>query len=65
MEAEPVILDSKLGAFTHFANVLDLNGISLPVAEYQDGITGETLPLSITLLGACGLTVRSLISLGI
>ncbi|KAI5357764.1 Putative isochorismatase, amidase signature domain, Isochorismatase-like superfamily [Septoria linicola] len=53
MEADPLALNAKLGYFTHFANVLDLCGIAVPAAEYQDD-TGTTLPFGVTLLGASG-----------
>lgn len=53
MESDPLALNAKLGYFTHFANVLDLCGVAVPAATYQDA-TGTTLPFGVTLLGASG-----------
>lgn len=53
MEADPIALNSKLGYFTHFGNVLDLCAIALPASTYQTW-AGEKLPFGVTLLGASG-----------
>lgn len=52
IEAEPLTLNSRLGYFTHFGNVLDLCGIAVPATTYETG--GERLPFGVTLLGATG-----------
>jgi len=54
--ADPVVKNSHLGAFTHFGNVLDLNGISVPAGTYEEGeLAGNggkgLLPFGVTLLG--------------
>ena len=53
MAADPIALNSKLGTFTHYANVVDLCGMNVPAGEYQDD-EGTTLPFGITLLGGSG-----------
>ncbi|KAI1610571.1 amidase signature domain-containing protein [Exophiala viscosa] len=52
MLEDPIKLNAKLGTFTHFANVLDMNGIAVPSGFYSAGEAGPRLPFSITLLGA-------------
>ncbi|KAF2480408.1 amidase signature domain-containing protein [Neohortaea acidophila] len=55
MRADPIALNSRLGAFTHFGNVLDLCGLAVPAGTYvSEGGGGETLPFGVTLLGASG-----------
>lgn len=44
--ADPIALNHKLGKFTHFANILDLTGVSCPAGFTQDG-----MPFGITILG--------------
>jgi len=44
--ADPIALNHKLGKFTHYANVLDLAGVSCPAGFTQDG-----MPFAITILG--------------
>jgi len=58
MLADPIKLNSKLGAFTHFGNVTDLCAVSVPAGTYplpdadtsKEG-SGGGLPFSITFLG--------------
>lgn len=56
--ANPIALNSLLGAFTHFGNVLDMCGVAVPAGTYNVGeVTGEAggeLPFSVTFLGAGG-----------
>ncbi|KAK4939424.1 hypothetical protein LTR10_020321 [Elasticomyces elasticus] len=52
MLEDPIKLNAKLGTFTHFANVLDMNGIAVPSGFYLADEAGSQLPFSITLLGA-------------
>ena len=61
MEADPISLNSELGTFTHFGNVVDLCGISVPAGEYQtkDG-SGAKLPFGVTLLGGSGYDAKIL-----
>lgn len=49
VEADPVTLNSNLGTYTNFVNLLDLAAISVPVGERSDG-----LPSSLTLIGKAG-----------
>lgn len=53
MEADPLALNSRLGEYTHFANVLDLCGMAVPASLYDAG-DGKKLPFGVTLLGASG-----------
>jgi allophanate hydrolase len=47
--ADPILLNSRLGTYTNFVNLLDLCGLALPAAFRSDG-----LPFGITLLAAAG-----------
>jgi allophanate hydrolase len=47
--ANPVELNSRLGTYTNFVNLLDLCGLALPAAIRRDGI-----PFGITLLALAG-----------
>ncbi|MDB5939709.1 MAG: allophanate hydrolase [Polaromonas sp.] len=49
MQADPVALNRKLGAYTNFVNLLDYAALSVPSSIRQDG-----LPFGITLIGPCG-----------
>lgn len=49
VEAEPITLNSNLGTYTNFVNLLDFAAISVPVGERGDG-----LPSSLTLIGPAG-----------
>jgi Asp-tRNA(Asn)/Glu-tRNA(Gln) amidotransferase A subunit family amidase len=51
--ADPVELNSKIGYYSHFANVLDLCGLALPASKYRTA-SGEELPFGVTLIGASG-----------
>ena len=53
VEADPVQLNSNLGTYTNFVNLLDLAAISVPVGERED-----SLPSSLTLIGAAGSDAR-------
>jgi allophanate hydrolase len=46
IEAEPIRLNSNLGLYTSFANLLDLSGVAVP-----GGFDDRGLPFGITLLG--------------
>jgi allophanate hydrolase len=46
VEQEPILLNSHLGIFTNFTNLLDLAGIAIPAGFRADG-----LPFGVTLLG--------------
>src|SRR5262249_36982127 len=37
IEAEPIMLNSRLGTYTNFVNLLDLAGFSVPVTIAEDG----------------------------
>ncbi len=47
--ADPIALNSNLGTYTNFVNLLDLAAISVPVGHRADG-----LPSSLTLIGPAG-----------
>src|SRR5438309_1236729 len=47
--ANPIQLNSRLGTYTNFVNLLDLCGLALPASMRPDGI-----PFGITLLGVGG-----------
>ncbi|MEO6853604.1 MAG: allophanate hydrolase, partial [Rhodoferax sp.] len=49
MQADPVVLNRNLGAYTNFVNLLDYAAISVPSSLRSDG-----LPFGITLIGPCG-----------
>jgi Asp-tRNA(Asn)/Glu-tRNA(Gln) amidotransferase A subunit family amidase len=53
MLSDPIRLNSKLGSFTHFGNILDLCAIATPAGTFQpsDG-SAISLPFSVTFLGA-------------
>jgi allophanate hydrolase len=47
MLADPVELNSRLGTYTNFANLLDLAGLNVPAGLREDG-----LPFGVSLIGA-------------
>lgn len=47
--ADPITLNSRLGTYTNFVNLLDLCGIAVPAAMRDDGI-----PFGVTLLAPAG-----------
>lgn len=49
MQADPVVLNRNLGAYTNFVNLLDYAALSVPASLRPDG-----LPFGITLVGPCG-----------
>ena len=49
VEADPITLNSNLGTYTNFVNLLDLSAISVPVGRRDDG-----LPSSLTFIGPAG-----------
>jgi allophanate hydrolase len=49
VEADPVRLNSRLGTYTNFVNLLDLCAIATPA-----GVRGDGLPSSVTLIGPAG-----------
>jgi allophanate hydrolase len=49
VEADPVRLNSLLGTYTNFVNLLDLSAIAAP-----SGMRGDGLPSSVTLVGPSG-----------
>ena len=42
--ADPIALNSVLGTFTHFGNVLDLNAVAVPAGTYlaRELVSGKT-----------------------
>ncbi len=49
VEADPVRLNSRLGTYTNFVNLLDLSAFAAP-----SGMRGDGLPSSLTLIGPSG-----------
>jgi allophanate hydrolase len=49
VEADPVRLNSQLGTYTNFVNLLDLAAFATP-----SGVRGDGLPSSVTLIGPSG-----------
>jgi allophanate hydrolase len=47
MLADPVVLNSRLGVYTNFANLLDLAALNVPAGTRTDG-----LPFGVSLIGA-------------
>lgn len=47
MLADPVVLNSRLGVYTNFANLLDLSALNVPAGARADG-----LPFGVSLIGA-------------
>jgi allophanate hydrolase len=47
--AEPIVLNSRLGTYTNFVNLLDLCGLAVPASMRPDGT-----PFGITLLAPAG-----------
>lgn len=47
--ADPVQLNSNLGYYTNFVNLLDLSAVAVPAGIRHDG-----LPFGVTLIGRCG-----------
>jgi Asp-tRNA(Asn)/Glu-tRNA(Gln) amidotransferase A subunit family amidase len=59
MTADPLKLNSKLGTFTHYANVVDMCGVNVPAGMYTDE-EGTRLPFGITVLGGAGYDAKVL-----
>jgi allophanate hydrolase len=51
--ADPIQLNSRLGTYTNFVNLLDMCGLALPAS-----ITGDGIPFGITLLAPGGMDAR-------
>ncbi|MCS6814570.1 MAG: amidase family protein [Cyanobacteria bacterium] len=49
VEAEPLTLNTSLGRYTNFVNLLDLSAIALPAGFHPDGV-----PFGITLIAPAG-----------
>lgn len=58
VEADPITLNSRLGTYTNFVNLLDLSGLAVPA-----GFRGDGLPFGVTLL-APAFQDRALAGLG-
>ncbi|EKD12040.1 uncharacterized protein L3040_003181 [Drepanopeziza brunnea f. sp. 'multigermtubi'] len=59
---DPVAINGRLGAFAHFANVLDLVGVAVPCGKYEIGevVDGRMveLPFGVTILAGAGLDAQ-------
>jgi allophanate hydrolase len=53
VEADPIALNSQLGHYTNFVNLLDLAAVAVPVG-FADGGPARGLPYGVTLIGRCG-----------
>lgn len=68
MEADPIKLNSHLGTFTHYANVVDMCGCNVIAGRYTSPAAGEgvgenetvELPFGITILGGSGYDAKVL-----
>lgn len=49
---DPIGLNSVLGTFTHFGNVMDLCAVAVPAGWYE--LDGVRMPFSVTFLGRGG-----------
>jgi allophanate hydrolase len=49
VEADPIRLNTNLGYYTNFMNLMDLAGVAVPTGFRTDG-----LPFGVTLVGRCG-----------
>lgn len=56
---DPISLNSDLGTFAHFGNVLDLCAVAMPAGTYELD-DGKQMPFSVTLLGGSGDDARLL-----
>lgn len=53
---DPLGINGKLGAFTHFANILDLAAVSIPCGGYRNiDLNMNRLPFGVTMLAGTGL----------
>jgi Asp-tRNA(Asn)/Glu-tRNA(Gln) amidotransferase A subunit family amidase len=59
---DPVAINERLGAFAHFANVLDLVGVAVPCGVYENGEVDDgrkvELPFGVTILAGAGLDAQ-------
>jgi allophanate hydrolase len=55
VESEPIRLNSNLGYYTNFVNLLDLAAVAVPA-----GFRGDGLPFGVTLVGRAGTDARLL-----
>ena len=46
LKKDPIGSNSNLGYYSYFANILDLSGISIPAAFYENG-----MPFGVTIFG--------------
>jgi allophanate hydrolase len=53
MEREPIVLNARMGEYTHFANVLDLCGVAVNAGYYKE-VPGKPLPFGVSMIGASG-----------
>jgi allophanate hydrolase len=65
VERDPIGVNGELGAFAHFANVLDLVAIALPCGTYEvddEEVEGQkiVLPFGVTILAGCGFDMQLL-----
>jgi allophanate hydrolase len=52
--AEPVTLNSQLGHYTNFVNLLDLAAVAVPTGFGANPLGGAALPFGVTLIGPAG-----------
>ncbi|MFO0520912.1 MAG: allophanate hydrolase [bacterium] len=58
LEAEPLLLNTRLGRYTNFVNLLDLSAVAVPA-----GLRGDGMPTGVTLMGEA-FRDRALLALG-
>jgi allophanate hydrolase len=52
--ADPIQLNSRLGTYTNFVNLLDLCGLAVPTALHESASDGGASPFGVTLLAPAG-----------
>ncbi|MFM9915259.1 MAG: allophanate hydrolase [Rhizobacter sp.] len=53
VESDPIALNSQLGHYTNFVNLLDLSAVAVPIGFADQG-PARGLPHGVTLIGRCG-----------
>jgi len=63
MLADPLALNKRLGAFTHFVNLLDLCAVSVPIGATWTSKNDKQMPFGVTLISLPGRD-RDLLTMG-
>lgn len=54
VQADPITLNSRLGHYTNFVNLLDLAAVAVPTGFGPNPLGGPALPYGLTLIGPAG-----------